>query len=202
MNMVAFPPSGFPRQGLADVLLSPVRKGMDKSATHAAVVRQHVDNLLAALAFGISCRDREFLAELLKDTLLHVEGTESANEVSLIESGAPNTAGLQLVQTVSNVALQVDSSGAEYQAIYQTWQLGSGPVCVAMGSYRGKLTAGPQVWRWVEHTTASVGTMAKSGLGKPDIRANRKPQHPDAPYESSPHAVSTAGSGILRRRTS
>lgn len=101
------------------------------------------------------------LDELLRGVSVRLHGgpgpaRESPGQEILAWFGQPWTAQ---VQTVNNIAVHVSGKDAFYYATFQNWDKARHPVCTAVGTYEGCLTAGPQVWRWTEHTISDAGVL-------------------------------------------
>ena len=142
------------RAARAAMLLSPVREGMDIEAQFPAVARQHVENLLSAFAYAVGARDATMLDELLRGVTVRLSGCPAPPPGSPGQSilgwfGSPRPAQLQ---TVNSIAVHWSGREAFYRATFQNWDASGPPACTGLGVYEGRLTAGPQVWRWTEHS--------------------------------------------------
>ena len=107
--------------GRSALLLSPVRRGMEIDGVLAAVVRQHVENLLSAVAYAIGGRNVTMLEELLRGVSVRLDGEpgsehESPARAVLAWFGHPRTGQ---VQTVNNIAVHVSGEDASYYATFQ-----------------------------------------------------------------------------------
>lgn len=59
--------------------------------------------------------------------------------------------GCHVILTTSNLSLTYNAADIEYAGTYQCWAPGRSPRCVGLGTFRGRLVTGPQVWKWSEH---------------------------------------------------
>ncbi|MFF1831478.1 hypothetical protein [Paenarthrobacter sp. NPDC058040] len=117
-----------------------------------SAVRHYVENLLAAFALALTLHDTDALERLLKGVSLgfhHADCTLTPRELmsQTVESGVSFV-------TISNVNVLRSGKSAAYHCFYQVWGQSVGRTCHGMGTLKGLLRAGPQVWRWTEHTVA------------------------------------------------
>lgn len=119
-----------------------------------AVLRHHVENLLAGFSLAICTRNEGYLKELVGRVDVRLEGCPECSKcsstpdrlISWFGHRAPLTR-----QIITNLTLQSAGDSVLYSAVYQDWEAAPQPRCIAIGTYRGCLKAGPQVWRWTEH---------------------------------------------------
>lgn len=130
---------------------------MEIEAGMAAAARHHVENVLSALAFGISTNDAALVAELLNGVRVQLDDAADLGEAgfdSFIQWAARGRTAV--VQAVTNVNVQLMNNSIRYMAVYQNWVMEPEPACFSSGTYVGRLVAGPQVWRWVEHRASTI----------------------------------------------
>ncbi len=140
---------------------------METAGSTHAIIRHHVENLLSAFALAISTRDEDLMGELIR-------GVDIRFGRDIHSSTDPGPEGIidrfedrrrSTVQTVSNIGVKLSGSRAHYVATFQDWDLESEPTCTSIGSYEGRLIAGPQVWRWTEHAITWKGRRVGSRYG-------------------------------------
>lgn len=118
-----------------------------------AAARHHLENLLAGLSATVAAADPERLAALLRGARLVAEEHDGGRRImspdEVLTRLAPG--GRQVLLTTSNISLVYNGPDIEYAGTYQRWTTEAGPAWVGVGTFRGRLVAGPQVWRWSEH---------------------------------------------------
>lgn len=118
-----------------------------------AVARHHLENLLAGLSATVADADPEGLAAFLRGARLVAEENDGGRRLMSPDEALSRLApgGRHVILTTSNLSLVYNGTDVEYTGTYQCWAPGTAPRCVGLGTFRGRLVAGPQVWRWAEH---------------------------------------------------
>lgn len=118
-----------------------------------AVARHHLENLLAGLSATVAAADPERMAALLRGARLIAEEHDGGHRLMSPDEALSRLApaGRHVVFTTSNLSLVYAGSDVEYTGTYQCWTPDTRPECVGLGTLRGRLVTGPQVWRWSEH---------------------------------------------------
>ena len=161
----------FPATNFSELLLTPVRQGMD-ARTEA---RHHVENLLTGLVFAVSDRDRSLFTELTCGVQLRIESDDSLAKPAVPEQvwawlGDP-TGRSAITQTISTIAVHQQGNSAHYVATFQNWDAGAELSCTAIGTYAGRIVAGPQVWKWAGLNTKCPSLASSSDrCNTPEIR--------------------------------
>lgn len=115
--------------------------------------RHYIENLLAALCHWVAEENSRELDRLMKGVRLtgrsasgdgvQIPPAELCQAMSLGHRG--------LLLTTSNLQVHFDNGSVIYSCVVQLWDEPAGTSCVSRGTFRGRLEAGPQVWRWVDH---------------------------------------------------
>ncbi|MBO1267302.1 hypothetical protein [Arthrobacter cavernae] len=59
--------------------------------------------------------------------------------------------GHSALLTTSSLSVGFSGHSVQYAGTYQLWNRNAGSARPSHGAFHGRLEAGPQVWRWVEH---------------------------------------------------
>jgi hypothetical protein len=127
--------------------------------TSLPALRHYLENLLAAFTHAIVSQDDQYLGELMKRVTVGLEGCPACTSsrpgpgqiISWFGVGAASRR-----QTITNLSVYFEEDFVLYSAIYQDWETTPAPRCIAMGTYRGRLKAERQVWRWVGHSAQRI----------------------------------------------
>jgi hypothetical protein len=138
-------------------IFSAARADMEFNST-LPEARHYVENLLTAFSHAVCSRNTSLLGELTQHVAVGL-GTpatlpgprDPGQIIDWFAHSAPTT-----TQIVTNLSLGFFEDAVTYTAIYQDWEPESGPRCSALGTYHGRLKAGPTVWRWEEHTVTRL----------------------------------------------
>lgn len=147
--------------------------------TSLTAARHHFENLLNAFSQAVCNRDVHRLGELTGTVAVSLNGdcqrgdTKHGRIIAWFGHENPAT-----TQTITNISLRLDNRSVIYSATYQDWVSEPAPRCTAMGTFQGRLHAGPQVWRWQEHTINKFSDLAELSaidhhLSSPPVRQKR-----------------------------
>lgn len=121
--------------------------------TALPAARHYLENLLAAFSNAICDRDVARLGELTRSVSIGLGGpvadpgvTDADRIIRWFAQKAVLTA-----QTITNLSVRCLENSIVYTAVYQDWRLNPRPECLSVGTYQGRLRAGPTVWKWEEH---------------------------------------------------
>jgi len=134
-------------------LLAAARADMEFE-TSLPALRHYLENRLAAFAHAVASQDCQSLAEVVRGVAVRMEGCPvcTGSIVGARQIVSWFGVGPSSWQTVHNLSVHFEPDSVVYSAIYQDWDVSSQPRCTAIGTYRGRLKAEIQVWKWVEHT--------------------------------------------------
>lgn len=114
--------------------------------------RHYVENLLAAFCHWISVGNSTELAGLIRGIRTTRSGAGGTltpvTAEGLLAVFSEGTHGS--IVTTSGLSVHRDSRSVHYSCTYQIWDAGAPPFCRGYGTFRGRLQAGHQVWRWTD----------------------------------------------------
>lgn len=130
--------------------------------TALPAARHYIENLLAAFSHAVCTRDTGHLGELTKGTSISLEGPRASvsdpNDPKQIMAWFGSASSVT-TQLISNMSIQRVEDSVVYIAHFQEWETEPHLTCTAVGTYHGRLQAGPQVWRWTDHGVKVFGTV-------------------------------------------
>lgn len=142
---------------LAESIYAAVAGGMEFRSP-LATARHHIENLLTAFGLAVSRNDASNLEKLTRSVRVELDGPYGLPQACAEEIIRWfDQESRESLQTLSNLSVRYAAQAVVYTAIYQMWDLNHEARCTRIGIYRGKLSAGPQVWRWEEHGITTLG---------------------------------------------
>lgn len=123
------------------------------------VLRHYLENLLAAFSHAICTRNTQYIDEMTGLVDVRLEGCPQCSNSSPTPGQLISWFGhgaTPMRQTVTNLSIQYVGDSVLYSAQYQDWETAPQPRCMAIGTYHGRLKAGHQVWKWVEHSMSAM----------------------------------------------
>jgi hypothetical protein len=125
------------------------------SAPALPEIRYTIEECLARYTRAIDNQDPETAATLLANAELHFKNNpplQGRREIAAFFATVfPNPSRTR--HLVSNLTIEPDTNGIEYNAIYQRWSVAdpTAPVCEALGHYAGSFTPVAAGLIWSEH---------------------------------------------------